>query len=318
MKTKLDSSLYSGNYIYSKQLTIFGILKMKGAFFSIVALLAVFASTLAGPRPSFWRLDDCRTPSDLQSRFIKSCLNRAITLEICNKGWNAFLSAFAGKDPNNVTLSDYTDYFEVFPVMPKKSSTLFWSGTYFIAEEIANDSRFKGIFSSFNLVASEIINNLVIGGDACWCGDPKHGGILYNATCPNNSATVAFWAEFSVQLGNHSGGVVFWLANGERSGGTYQPTNFFGLYEFPNLRPGVVTRLVVIDIHRKSIGEACGVGSLISLKSKSVAKFGSNGYGCYEVEGNVQMPKTVNLTDVLNIISKEREGIQKNVTVLNT
>ena len=281
-----------------------------------VVLLALIAAALAGRRPSSRLQTVCRTPSDLQERFNNSCMNLGVTTSGCNEGWNAFMSAFAGKDPNNVTLSDYNDYFNVFPLMPGKDATLFWSGTFPTAEEIANDSRFNGIYSSVNLIASAIINNLEYG--TCWCGDPINGGILYGTPCPSDNAVTVFWADFSVILGHNSEGIVFWLANGERSGGTYQPTNFFGLYEFPNLRPGVVTRLVVIDIHRKGIGEACGVGSLISLRSKSVAKFGSNGYGCYEVEGNVQMPKTVNLTDVLNIISKEREGIQNNVTVLNT
>ena len=272
-----------------------------------VVLLALIAAALAGRRPSSRLQTVCRTPSDLQERFNNSCMNLGVTTSGCNEGWNAFMSAFAGKDPNNVTLSDYNDYFNVFPLMPGKNATLFWSGTFPTVEEIANDTRFNGIYSSVDLIASAIINNL---GDACWCGDPINGGILYNSTCPSDNAVTVFWADFSTQLGNNSEGIAFWLATGERSGGTYQPTNFFGLYEFPNLRPGVVTRLVVIDIHREGIGEACGEGSLITLRSKSVAKFGSNGYGCYEVEGDARDPPSISLTDILDVVTEEWKGME--------
>ena len=274
-------------------------------YLSCLILFGVINSGLAGRRPSP-RQTICQTPDNLPELFINSCLDLGITSSVCNEGWNAFMSAFAGKDPDDMKLEDYNDYFNVFPLMPGKNATLFWSGTFPTAEEIANDPRFNGIYSSVNLIASAIINNLEYG--TCWCGDPINGGILYGTPCPSDNAVTVFWADFSVILGHNSEGIVFWLANGERSGGTYQPTNFFGLYEFPNLRPGVANRLVVIDIHREGIGEACGEGSLITLRSKSVAKFSSNGYGCYEVGGDAWDPPSISLTDILDVITEEWKG----------
>lgn len=225
---------------------------------------------------------------------------------VCPAAWNAFMGAFVGKDPTDVNISSYDNYFAQLPVTPGPNEALFWSGTPMITDFVSGMN--ENICSSFTLASSEIINGL--GVDACWCGSAS-GGIDYTNPCPPN-ATTSFWASFSCMLGNNAKGTAFWLSWGERPGGTYQPGNFFGIYEFPALQPPRVTKLVVFDVHRHGMGESCGEGSLATLENAAKSRYGTPGYTCYDIFGEA---KTNNVTEqrrlagiIVPIIRKEQQA----------
>lgn len=67
--------------------------------------------------------------------------------------------------------------------------------------------------------------------------------------------TEAFWAQFSIQFASVASGTVFYLGNGEREGGVFQPDSNFAQYELPRLSPPRVNGVVVIVIHRKERGK---------------------------------------------------------------
>ena len=66
--------------------------------------------------------------------------------------------------------------------------------------------------------------------------------------------TEAFWAQFSIQFVSVASGMVFYLGNGEREGGVFQPNSNFAQYELPQMNPPRVSGVIVMVIHRKEKG----------------------------------------------------------------
>ena len=81
------------------------------------------------------------------------------------------------------------------------------------------------------------------------------GGIDYSNSCPCG-VTEAFWAQFSIQFASVASGTVFYLGNGEREGGVFQPNSNFAQYELPQLSPPRVSEVVVMVIHREEKGKS--------------------------------------------------------------
>ena len=79
--------------------------------------------------------------------------------------------------------------------------------------------------------------------------------------CPC-SVAFDFFEKFSVLFAEAAQGVIFFLGYGERVNGTFSESSFFAKYEIPNLNPAVVTRVVVIVVHRRNKGKAmlCSIG----------------------------------------------------------
>ena len=269
--------------------------------------------------------NDCFTPRNITADFNSSCYQAAnfskVNLTssapnantigfpadtVCPEAWNNFMNAFAGKDPSTVNLSDYDGYYAVLPITPGANEVLFWSGTPMITDFVSTMN--SKICSSFTLASSVIVNGL--GIDVCWCGNAS-GGIEYDNPCPP-MPTTSFWASFSCMLGVNAKGTVFWLAWGERPGGTFQMGNFFALYEFPALVAPRVTKLVVFDVHREGMGESCGEGSLVTLENEAKSKFSEKGYLCYNIFGDA---KTTNMSEqqrlaemIVPLIRMEQNG----------
>ena len=244
----------------------------------------------------------CTPPCDLEARYLTSCSNNtAVNDTTCMRAWDAFLAAFAGKEPVNVTQMDYAEYYLVLPIMVTRNQALFWSGTFPLAEGISLMD--PTICSSFTEPSAASVNGL--GPAVCWCGSPSLSGVDCANPCNGNPGT-QFWASFSTKLGQRAEGVVFWLAWGERPGGTYQSSSFFALYEFPSLASPRVSKLVVLDVHNEGVGESCGEGSLVTLETLSVAKFGASGYTCYDVIGNASLMDMEVVKEIVDTIHMEQ------------
>ena len=164
------------------------------------------------------------------------------------------------------------------------------------------------ICSSFTEPSGASVNGAVndLGSEVCWCGSPSRSGIVCGDMCNDKNPRNQFWASFSAMLGMRAEGVAFWLAWGERLGGTYQSNSFFALYEFPNLEPPRVSRLVVLDVHNEGVGESCGEGTLATLETLSVERFGASGYMCYDVIGNASVMDMDVVRNVVDIIHMEQ------------
>ena len=190
------------------------------------------------------------------------------------------------------------------PVDSPPNSVLFCSG---VRSFITTLSLYPGISSSANQKSSLIINKMQTSYNVnCWCGNTTHVLDTTNP-CPK-TPTHAFWEKFSVLLAESATGIVFWVGYGNRDGGAYKPNSFFGLYEFPNMTPQKVKRLVVIDIYHDN-GEQCGQGSLMQLQNRAVNKFVNDGYRCYMIYGD---PTDTQEIDMLALkaydIIKEQQG----------
>ena len=293
----------------------------KNALFPILLMLCISSlSPLARAQRGRFALMDTRSePSDTQcytlpnfmELFIDSCrgvLNTTGNVEDrCNMAWEKFSGAFAFVDPLQVNLSSYDEYFEFLKVESEPNSVLFWSGVVKLTEMVSKTNKYP-VSSSFNQPASEIINNMAKYPN-CWCGGS--GGIDYTNPCPDNPAT-SFWAKFSCILGESASGISFWMGNGERDGGAYRNTSFFTQYEFVKLNPPDDTKLIVIDVHRMDVGEACDTGSLVELKELVTTKFGSDGYVCHDVIGNPNDPDEELTNNVVEIIGAEQNSTEKN------
>ena len=240
-------------------------------------------------------------PCDLEARYLTSCRdNTDVSDATCMSAWNAFLAAWQNKAPSAVMQMDYNGYYQVLPIMVARNQALFWSGTGSLAQGISLMD--PTICTSFTEPSAASVNGL---GNVTWCGSASMSGVDCVNPCDGNPVT-QFWASFSTMLGMRAEGVVFWLAWGERPNGTYQAGNFFGLYEFPNLQPPRVSRLVVFDVHQEGVGESCGEGSLGTLETLSVAKFGASGYMCYDVIGSASTMDMAVVMRIVDIIHTEQ------------
>ena len=140
------------------------------------------------------------------------------------------------------------------------------------------------------------------------CGSLNTSGIVCGVNACTDNPRTQFWASFSAMLGMRAEGVAFWLAWGERPNGTYQDTSFFAQYEFPYLQPPRVSRLVVLNVHSEGEGEGCGNGTLGTLETQSVRRFGACGYMCYDVIGNASIMDMEVVRNVVDIIHMEQNS----------
>lgn len=232
----------------------------------------------------------CKPPCDLEDRYLNSCRNYTDLGDAkCRLAWNAFLSAFSGKNPSTVTKMDYDRYFEVIPLIVSSNQALFWSETLHLVRDGIGKMD-PTICTSFTEPSGVAVSCLE--PHMCWCGSSRFAGVDCMNMCIHNPRT-RFWASFSTKLALKAKGVVFWLTWGELQGGAFENHgddtcfDYFAQYEFPALEYPRVTRLVVLDLHREGMGESCGSGSLARLEEMSVAKFnGASGYKCYDVIGS--------------------------------
>jgi len=130
------------------------------------------------------------------------------------------------------------------------------------------------------------------------------GGIEYDNDCTAEPVT-AFWKEFSIQFATVAQGAVYWLTLGN-TGMAYRDNSFWATAELPNLMPSRVSEVVVLDVHEKQVGEACGEGSLVTL-DKILDMRGFN-HSCYNVYGNPMTEPSALSVCTLHIIAAIQQG----------
>ena len=264
----------------------------------VLVVLSFFLATQTGLSQG-----SCIPKCTLKALYLESCRNVSVNSTTCMRAWEAFLSAFSEKDPSTVNQTDYESYFKVFPILVARNQALFWSGTAPLAEGISLSE--PSICSSFTEPSAASVNG--VGPNECWCGNATTPGVDCSNVCDGNPST-QFWISFSAMLGQRAEGVVFWLAWGERPNGTYQNTSFFAMNEFSALQSPRVSRLVVLNVHNRGIGESCGEGTLMLLEALSEDRFGADGYMCYDVYGNASLMDMAVVNNTVNIINMEQSG----------
>ena len=265
----------------------------------VLVVFSFFLTTQTGLSQSL-----CMPPCDLEDLYLASCKNVNVSSTTCTEAWNAFLSAFSRKDPSTINQTDYNSYFQVLPILVARNQALFWSGTFPLAQGISRID--PSICSSFTELSAASINGIETEKQ-CWCGNLTTPGVDCANEC-NGVPVTQFWVSFSTMLGQRAEGVVFWLAWGERPNGTYQNTSFFAEYEFPALESPRVSRLVILNVHNRGVGESCGNGTLRVLEALSEAKFGAGGYMCYDVFGNASFMDMAVVRNIVDIIHMEQSG----------
>ena len=267
----------------------------------VLVVLSFFLATQTGL--SQMSQNPCTPPCAMEDLYLESCINVNVSSTTCTEAWEAFLSAFSEKDPSTVKQTDYDSYFRVLPILVARNQALFWSNTSELAEGISHLD--PSICSSFTEPSAASVNG--IGKNECWCGYTNTSGVDCENEC-NGVPSTQFWVSFSTMLGQRAEGVVFWLAWGERPGGTYQSNSFFAVNEFSALESPRVSRLVVLNVHNRGVGESCGEGTLRTLEGLSEAKFGADGYMCYDVYGSASLMDTAVVRNIVNIIHTEQSG----------
>ena len=265
----------------------------------VLVVLSFFLATQTGL--SQW---SCMPPCNLEDLYLASCRNVNVSRTTCMRAWNSFLSAFSERNPSTVRPTNYASYFQVLPILVARNQALFWSATFPLAQGISRLD--PSICSSFTEPSATSVSG--VGEDnECWCGNANTPGVDCANEC-NGVPVTQFWVSFSTMLGQRAEGVVFWLAWGERPNGTYQNTSFFAENEFSALEYPRVSRLVVLNVHNRGVGESCGEGTLGVLEALSEAKFGAGGYMCYDVFGNASFMDMAVVRNIVNIIHMEQSS----------
>ena len=242
----------------------------------------------------------CFVSEELRTLFHTSCTNFSISATLCSSALSAFLEAFEDKDPNTVMEVDFQPYLEVLPFQALQPNTLLlWSGTGMLVE-IVSMMSFSGssVTSTKNIPTAAIIDSL----NLCWCNTKS------KSECSDNVSTT-FWALISQKISMEATGIVFLLINGENPHGAYSTTTFFSKYELSNLEPPRVSKLVVLNVHRDSEGEACDTDSLSTLDRALDAQ--NLTHSCFDLRGNLNTPNDLKriASCSLQVIEAHQQGI---------
>nr|3ZWM_A Chain A, ADP-RIBOSYL CYLCASE [Aplysia californica]3ZWM_B Chain B, ADP-RIBOSYL CYLCASE [Aplysia californica]3ZWM_C Chain C, ADP-RIBOSYL CYLCASE [Aplysia californica]3ZWM_D Chain D, ADP-RIBOSYL CYLCASE [Aplysia californica]3ZWM_E Chain E, ADP-RIBOSYL CYLCASE [Aplysia californica]3ZWM_F Chain F, ADP-RIBOSYL CYLCASE [Aplysia californica]3ZWM_G Chain G, ADP-RIBOSYL CYLCASE [Aplysia californica]3ZWM_H Chain H, ADP-RIBOSYL CYLCASE [Aplysia californica]3ZWN_A Chain A, ADP-RIBOSYL CYCLASE [Aplysi len=216
---------------------------------------------------------------ELENVFLGRCKDYEITryLDIlprvrsdCSALWKDFFKAFSFKNPCDLDLGSYKDFFTSAQQQLPKNKVMFWSGVYDEAHDYANTGR--KYITLEDTLPGYMLNSLV------WCGQRANPGFNEKVcpdfkTCPVQ-ARESFWGMASSSYAHSAEGEVTYMVDGSNPKvPAYRPDSFFGKYELPNLT-NKVTRVKVIVLHRlgEKIIEKCGAGSLLDLEKLVKAK----------------------------------------------
>ncbi|XP_064407201.1 ADP-ribosyl cyclase/cyclic ADP-ribose hydrolase 2-like [Halichondria panicea] len=231
------------------------------------------------------------TPRNLEILYREECIKLLLRNTTCEFVWTRFTDAFAGMDPSQVTPQSYFPYFQYFGTSNSSDTSLFWTQTPELVEMLScMCASGANIVSSANEPSTAIINNIErrVSEVVRWCGTTSGNstdGIEYNMSCPC-SVAFDFFEQFSVLFARAAQGVIFFLGYGEKVNGTFSESSFFAKYEIPNLNATVVTRVVVIVVHRSNQGEGCGQGTLNNLQTALKDQVPNIAYDCFDVFGD--------------------------------
>ena len=201
------------------------------------------------------------------------------------------------------TCSEYFNpYFTALPIEVGTSESLFWSRVEELVPMVNMMTEDVTIYSSKNIPASAIIDQLNTADNICWCGEPDEP-----CSCDTCVPVISFWEEFSTRFALVSKGTVFWLSMSSTE--TYRSSSFFGMYEIPNLSTSTVDGIVSLVVHESNpgSGESCGEGTLLTLQNR-LKELGFNNYVCYDIYGDPMDPQQ--LADcAVGIITAIQKGV---------
>eukprot|EP00658_Telonema_sp_P-2_P032155 TRINITY_DN23885_c0_g1_i1.p1 TRINITY_DN23885_c0_g1~~TRINITY_DN23885_c0_g1_i1.p1 ORF type:complete len:369 (-),score=79.42 TRINITY_DN23885_c0_g1_i1:278-1384(-) len=260
------------------------------------ALLLVAVSAQIRPSPSE------RTTPMIREIFLGRCATQSIENEVangdtvrlyCEHLWGLFKNATAVV-PNGTETQDllknhtwengtvaarYAPFIANATWSTPNNSVLLYSGVEkrplaweFVSENLASSDS---IWTLERTTAGFAVNDLK------WCGSSTNGEYNYTG-CPdwiengNNGGPSMFWALASKAFARNAVGRVrvLTMARGPTLP-AYRPDSYFGLYELPNLRPGVVTSFEVLLVPNSEVPlEQCGSGSLLGLKQDAQQHLG--------------------------------------------
>ncbi|XP_050417319.1 ADP-ribosyl cyclase/cyclic ADP-ribose hydrolase [Patella vulgata] len=179
----------------------------------------------------------------------------------CSDLWNTFYAAFSYRAPCDLSMQRYADFMAKASQTLPRNKAMFWSGTYNIAHEYADNG--KRYVTLEDTLVGYLANQL------SWCGSSSDGANMTRcpswADCPLE-ASESFWASASKQFASSAIGDVYLMLDGSRDKPAYSPNSFFGKYELPNLQE--VDTVVILVTHNvtEPPKETCTTGSLLELQ----------------------------------------------------
>jgi len=191
----------------------------------------------------------------------------------CQKLWKAFLKSFAFKDPCDVTLDDYTHFFNMYEEKPLKDKVLFWSGTRELTHSYSR--LYERFITLEDTLAGFLLNGLT------WCGSKKEPGIDFKS-CPYEcSKQKPFWGQAAARLAKRARGVVHIMLNGTRQHfvdkqifPSFMDDSYLAENQLPSLPVRDVTEFRILvghSLHHKSL-ERCDSLTVLELQNRAKAR----------------------------------------------
>lgn len=190
----------------------------------------------------------------------------------CTNVWNNFLTAFAYKDPCEVTTADYNVFLEKIEEDIPRDQALLWSGCRELAHKLS-DFKYSRRFTTLeDTLAGYLFTGLT------WCGSKQYPGINYTS-CPYDCSIQApFWAVANFKFAQRLQGIVTVLLNGTREHiadkniypSYMKDRYYFGPYVIPNLYVEKVRELRIFVAHTLRLRplESCGQASIQVLQEE--------------------------------------------------
>ncbi|XP_060681360.1 uncharacterized protein LOC132815982 [Hemiscyllium ocellatum] len=250
---------------------------------------------------------------NLKEIMIGRCFNYLGTVNVdagkkdCPNLWEAFLSAFSGKDPCKITTEDYKPFLDLAGHDIPINQSIFWSQTKGLI------LQYTGVTHKVMPLESTLVGYMVDGLN--WCGklsspEPNFEACPGWKECENNSIS-SFWKAASEAYAMRAHGEVTVMLNGSARGDTFRNNSIFAEIELGKLDNARVTfvHLWIMDNIDGPDKESCDVGSVAVLerilKEKNISYSCKDNYNTAEDQdlsdcqglGSCQTNQTLDLAD---------------------
>ncbi|XP_067670148.1 ADP-ribosyl cyclase/cyclic ADP-ribose hydrolase-like [Haliotis asinina] len=181
----------------------------------------------------------------------------------CEALWNAFFKSFSFQAPCSLSMQNYQEFMDMARQDLPVNKAMFWSGTYVIAHEYAQDS---GRYVTLEDTLIGYLANSIV-----WCGSASDPSGMNSSRCPSWTdcpleASESFWASASATFAKSAKGVVTLVLDGSRDGKpAYSRQSFFAKHELPNLDDSVQVVVLVTHALGGPARETCTNGSIVDL-----------------------------------------------------
>ncbi|XP_046341537.2 ADP-ribosyl cyclase/cyclic ADP-ribose hydrolase-like [Haliotis rufescens] len=181
----------------------------------------------------------------------------------CEALWEDFFKAFSFQAPCSLAMENYQEFMEQARQDLPIDKAMFWSGTYVIAHEYAQDS---GRYVTLEDTLIGYLANSIV-----WCGSASDPSGMNSSRCPSWTdcpleASESFWAAASATFAKSAKGKVTLVLDGSRDGKpAYSRQSFFAKHELPNLDETVEVVILVTHTLGGPVRETCTNGSIVDL-----------------------------------------------------